>query len=252
MKIKISIIIPTLNSSKTLKRCIDSVFNQTFKKWEIIIIDGGSKDNTIDIVKNYNSKKIKILREKSKKSISAARYRGIVSSKGKYIAFLDSDDKWAKEKLCLQIDKIDKNIDFVCTNFKLRNQNRSFNVKSSKDYLTTMDIIYNRPIALSSVLIKKKIIIKTIKKDLSLNFAEDFYWWTNILQTGKKCLIIKKYLTFIYLHKNNRSTNYISNYYSLIKIYRNSYSFSYLKILFIFILLSINTFKKNVFKYKAF
>ena len=58
---KISIIIPTYNSSKTIIRCLNSVIKQTYKNWEIIIIDSYSKDNTINLIKNFNTKKIKIL-----------------------------------------------------------------------------------------------------------------------------------------------------------------------------------------------
>ena len=117
MNIKVSIVIPTLNSAKTIKRCLNSVIQQTYKNWEVIIIDANSKDKTLQIIKSFNLEKIKIFKISSKKSISAARYLGVKKSKGSYIAFLDSDDSWSKIKLGLQIKKIGKKNKFYMYKF---------------------------------------------------------------------------------------------------------------------------------------
>jgi len=252
MNIKVSIVIPTLNSAKTIKRCLNSVIQQTYKNWEVIIIDANSKDKTLQIIKSFNLEKIKIFKISSKKSISAARYLGVKKSKGSYIAFLDSDDSWSKIKLGLQIKKIGKKINFICTNFDLKNKNKVFKIKNNKILLNIDDLIYNRPIALSSVMIKKSIIKKTMEKNLSINYAEDFYWWSDILKSGHKCYLIQKRITQIYIHSENRSVKFIKNYMSLINIYKNNFNYGNLKIFFVFCILAINTFSKNLFKFKNF
>ena len=252
MNYKISIVIPTLNSSKTIKRCILSIINQTYKNWEVIIVDGSSKDKTLEIINKIKSKKIKVFKISNKKTISEARYFAVKKSTGNYIAFLDSDDTWTRTKLKYQIDIMKKKFNFVCTNFDLRKKDMTFKVQNKKNILSIEDLIYNRPIALSSVMIKKEIIIKAMKKNLKINYAEDFYWWTEILKMGHKCYLINKSLTQIYIHGDNRSVNFLKNYISLINIYKKNFEFSNLKILIIFIFLFFNTFSKNFFKFKNY
>lgn len=94
MNIKISIIIPTYNASKVINRCLDSVFSQQFNgEMEIICIDDGSIDNTIDVIKLRKEKNILIYRQ-SNNGPASARNKGIMTATGKYIAFLDADDYW--------------------------------------------------------------------------------------------------------------------------------------------------------------
>ena len=238
----------TYNSSKTIVRCINSVIKQTYKNWEIIIIDSYSNDNTINLIKNFNLKKIKYLFISRNKTISEARYKGVCSSKGELIAFLDSDDEWSPKKLTFQINRMNNNKFFSCTNFIMKKKNTSYKIKNNKNFLNIKDLVYDRPIALSSVIIEKKIIKKTIKKNLSLNFAEDYFWWTDILRSNIRCVVVKKFLTNIYVHDKNRSINFMKNYASLLNIYRKNFGFSFIKIVFVFIRLFINTFSKNIFK----
>ena len=92
---KISVIIPVYNMEKFVKECLNSVVNQSLKDIEIICIDDGSIDNSLQILKDYekNDKRIKILSQKNN-GVGSARNRGIDISKGEFIAFLDSDDKY--------------------------------------------------------------------------------------------------------------------------------------------------------------
>lgn len=99
----ISIIIPTYNRANLIGKSINSVLNQTFKDFEIIIVDDGSTDNTENIVKNFDDRRIRYIKNKRNKGACAARNAGIKIAKGKYIAFQDSDDEWLPEKLEKQI-----------------------------------------------------------------------------------------------------------------------------------------------------
>ena len=93
-----SIIIPTYNREDVIKSTVQSVINQTFKKWELIIVDDGSTDNTKEVIKNIDDPRIKyIYQENSERS--AARNNGIKNSNGKWICFLDSDDAYKKNHL---------------------------------------------------------------------------------------------------------------------------------------------------------
>ena len=105
----VSVIIPTYNRASFISRAVESVLNQSFKKWELIIVDDGSTDNTQDILKIYeNQTRIKLLKTKNR-GVSAARNLGVRQALGYWIAFLDSDDQWLPEKLEKQMRESLKN-----------------------------------------------------------------------------------------------------------------------------------------------
>ncbi|MBU0694168.1 MAG: glycosyltransferase [Candidatus Omnitrophica bacterium] len=93
-----SVIIPTYNRKDFLKVAIDSVLCQTFENFELIIVDDGSTDGTENLVTNYKDIRINYIHQKHK-GVSSARNKGITNAQGKFISFLDSDDRFRKEKL---------------------------------------------------------------------------------------------------------------------------------------------------------
>lgn len=102
-----SVIIPTYNREKVLERAIDSVLNQSFKDFELIVVDDGSTDQTSEILKKYD-KNIKVIRTENK-GVSAARNLGVQHASGIWLSFLDSDDEWLKFKLQKQAQFIIEN-----------------------------------------------------------------------------------------------------------------------------------------------
>ena len=106
---RVSIIIPTYNSEDTVEETIASVQKQSFSDWELIIIDDGSSDNTVGIIREIEDSRIKLFVYENG-GVSIARNRGIARCQGKYIAFLDADDLWAENKLISQIKALDSNL----------------------------------------------------------------------------------------------------------------------------------------------
>lgn len=116
----VSIIIPTKDREILLKKSIESVLNQTFQNWEVIVIDDSSSDNTTGLMKKLMSEdsRIKYFRIPKSKTEGISEYLnfGIMQSKGEYIARLDDDDLWCNEdKLKRQVDFLDSNKDHVLT-----------------------------------------------------------------------------------------------------------------------------------------
>jgi glycosyltransferase involved in cell wall biosynthesis len=109
LAISVSVVIPAYNRAKTIAYCLDSVCNQTVQPFEVIVVDDCSTDGTVDIVNNYSrlhpSVRCVVLERNS--GAQAARNRGIVEAKGEWIAFQDSDDEWALEKLEKQITALE-------------------------------------------------------------------------------------------------------------------------------------------------
>jgi len=99
----VSIITPSYNSAKFIKQCIESVIAQTYTNWEMLIVDDYSSDNSLQILKKYNDKRIQLIELDKNVGASESRNVAIRKAKGKYIAFLDSDDLWEPQKLEKQI-----------------------------------------------------------------------------------------------------------------------------------------------------
>ena len=109
-----SIVIPTYNQSSYLKIALTSVFKQKYKNYEVIVVDNYSSDETFKVIKNFK-KKIIYKRIRNNGVIAKSRNLGIKLSKGKWIAFLDSDDYWSEDKLKKIFHIINsKDCDVVC------------------------------------------------------------------------------------------------------------------------------------------
>lgn len=95
----VSVIIPTYNVEKYIEKAIQSVLDQTYPNIEIIVVDDGSTDHTVDVVRSFHDERIKLFINERNMGPSYSRNRGIKEAKGEWIAFLDGDDWWDKERL---------------------------------------------------------------------------------------------------------------------------------------------------------
>lgn len=115
----VSIIMPSYNTGEYIFDSINSVINQTYTNWELIIVDDCSNDNTDEIIKRFNDSRIKYLKNKENCGAAVSRNRALRKAKGKWIAFLDSDDLWLPIKLEKQINFMEKNgYSFSYTNYE--------------------------------------------------------------------------------------------------------------------------------------
>jgi len=105
--VTVSVVIPTYNSADTLSRAIDSVLNQTFADFELIVVDDASEDSTEDVISDYGDR-VAFYQHNVNRGGSAARNTGIKHANGQYISFLDADDEWLPEKLELQVNELQK------------------------------------------------------------------------------------------------------------------------------------------------
>jgi len=155
----VSVIIPTFNRKRLIKKAIESVLNQSYKNFELIIVDDGSTDGTEGFIKKLSrkNKKIRYIKNKHKKGLPGARNQGIEISKGEFIAFLDSDDEWLKHHLKDSINTLRKyNLD-ACASLlyeKLDNKIhkvREKHLKKAVDYCNPISkenfYIFNKKLA---------------------------------------------------------------------------------------------------------
>lgn len=160
----VSVIIPVYNSINTIEKTIDSVINQTYKKIEVILIDDGSTDGSIEIMRKYIEKhKTVIFKIITKKNggVSSARNRGIDESTGDYISFLDSDDIWLPRKIEHQVSIFLNNPQVDCLGTTMNGQKikKMFGVKfSNLTRITPKMMLLKNFLCIQTTMIKKKVI----------------------------------------------------------------------------------------------
>jgi glycosyltransferase involved in cell wall biosynthesis len=176
----ISVIIPTYNREKYIKSTVDSVLAQTYKNYEIIVVDDGSKDSTKQILNQYGDKIRYIYQVNA--GVHTARNVGIKASKGDWIAFLDDDNIWLADKLQKQVDCINRTSVEVCyTNFEIFNEERRWPAYQDKDgkiekVITEPYAIFlygAPPLSISTLLAKKSLFEKTGYFDETCEFDDD-------------------------------------------------------------------------------
>lgn len=187
MSKKVSVITPAYNASEYIGETIESVLNQTYDNWEMLIVDDCSSDNTVEIVKNYAQKdsRIKLILHSQNQGVSAARNTALKEASGEYIAFLDSDDIWHSEKLLKQLDFMEKN-QYVLTYTGYQMYQSETKEKGKvievPETMTYQSIFYNTAIACLTVMVCKE---KSGEFTMPLiNHTEDQCTWQGIL---KKC-----------------------------------------------------------------
>ena len=195
---KVSIIIPYHRKKDFFFKTINSILNQSFKKFEIIIIFDDNNYNELNYIKKISKKysKIKLIINNKILGPGLSRNKGIILSKGKYVAFCDADDLWNKNKLKLQIKFMEKNkLNFSHTSyFVINEKDKKIGKFKVKDKINYKELLKSCDIGLSTVIIKKKI-IKNKNFFCKLKTKEDYRLWLKIIKTEKNLFGMKKCLT---------------------------------------------------------
>jgi glycosyltransferase involved in cell wall biosynthesis len=163
----VSIIMNCYNGETYLAEAIKSILEQSYRNFEVIFWDNRSNDKSSIIYKNFKDKRLKYFYAKKHTSLYEARNLAIKKSRGKYIAFLDTDDLWLKNKLILQVEKFeDNNVNLVYSNYYILNQiintKKIFYKKKLPEGIIYKELLKNYFIGICTVLVKKKILIKNI------------------------------------------------------------------------------------------
>lgn len=238
---KISVIIPTYNREKFIGKAIDSVLNQSFTDYEIIVIDDGSTDNTNDVLKGYGDKIKYCYQENS--GVSAARNLGIKAAKGEWVAFLDSDDEWKKDYLTNQMEQVKKypeavghitNAETVLNNGERRVQFEDTRfVKNFNKFPTLFvkkpikTIVKHTPWFLQETIFRKEVLLTTRLLDHNLAIAEDLDLMVQMALKGP-FTFNKNVLVEIYRREEKIANlsglsrkNYLIRYQSFLKAHEN-------------------------------
>lgn len=196
----VSVVIPTYNRASFVSEAIESVLDQTFSDYDIIVVDDGSTDNTHEILEQYRDKIQYIYQENE--GVSTARNTGIKNSTGLWLAFLDSDDKWMPEYLATQMEGIRRSPEISMqttdcytiggerTYFEM---NRVIGEFKGRDYLHLSDpfrfVVTHGPWQVGSTIFRRDAIIKAGLFDTSFDLNEDFELMARVALQGSFGLI---------------------------------------------------------------
>jgi glycosyltransferase involved in cell wall biosynthesis len=181
---EVSVIIPTYNRSQKVARAIQSVLDQSFGDLEIIVVDDGSTDDTYQCLDRLRSS-ITYIRELVNRGVSAARNRGIKSSLAPWIAFLDSDDYWLKDKLQVQMEFLRRNPGSVACQTEEIWIRRGRRVNPKRRHRKPSGDIFEQSLELclvspSSVMVKRALFDEVGLFDETFQAAEDYDLWLRI------------------------------------------------------------------------
>jgi glycosyltransferase involved in cell wall biosynthesis len=235
----VSIILPTYNRAELLRRSINSVLKQTYPKWELIIWDDGSTDNTEEIVRSYKNPKIKYYYDNNRGTYYA-RNQAIKIARGKYVAFLDSDDEWMDEKLSTQVEIMNTHpridilfSDFLNIDVTNRKRNRIFEqymnamklleVEQINDNLFIIkdgmpeSLAVENFIATDTVILRRDLVKEMGSFFEKLRNSEDFEYWWRLGLAGISFAYINKVFLLRYKYPRSLSSKSILTFENDIK-----------------------------------
>lgn len=223
---KVSIIMPLYNAEKFLARAIQSVQSQTYPKWELLIVDDASTDRSLSIAKKLaeSDERIKVFQHSKNLGISATRNSALEKASGRYIAFLDDDDVWARQKLKCQIFFMNKRKAALShTSYAFMNSQGSVlpvGKVNVDERLNLPQFMKTTQIGMSTVMIdRQKIPLVSFPKDNEL--GEDARVWMNFMRQGHTFYGLNKVLTLYRVYQGQRSFNKFEMAVSTLKRYWN-------------------------------
>ena len=224
---KVSVVIPTYNSAQFIVETLESVFAQTYKDYEVIVVDDGSTDNTKEVLKPYMSRIRYIYKENG--GPASARNEGIKNARGEYIAFLDSDDLWLPEKLEKQVEYFEQYPDVVLVstdrirlvgNRLIRGRKKCKRVSND----AFINLWWCNSIVNSSVMVRRFCFDKVGVFDESEEIisAEDLEMWLRIAREHKVGYIDQA-LTIYRVHKDGISRSNVNRVYKATRVVITKY-----------------------------
>ena len=193
----VSVIVPVYNAEKCISDTIMSVLNQSYKDVELILVDDGSTDGTVEIMNKYSSDRVKVITEKEGKGAASARNKGTEIATGRFITFLDADDLWKEDKLQKQLDFMkETHAAFSFTGYEFadeegRGLGTIVRVPKTMKY---KDAIKNTTIFTSTVMFDMSVLTKEDIKMPNVPSEDSATWW-QVLKKGYEAYGLDEPLT---------------------------------------------------------
>jgi glycosyltransferase involved in cell wall biosynthesis len=248
---KVSVIMPVYNCEKFIKHSIESVQNQTYKNWELLIVDDGSKDGSLDIAKKYaeEDKRIRVFKMPKNSGVSVCRNLAVAKANGRYLAFIDSDDLWSANKLEHQIDFMQKhNATLSHTAYGFMDEDGYAMKKGKVDVDLDVDrkkYMKTTQIGMSSVMIDTQK-VKSVKFPPDRKLCEDARLWMSYLREGMLFHGLNEMLVLYRIRNNQLSRNKMKMAVNTLKRYWNEKDIPACKRLYYFLNYATNGIRKRL------
>lgn len=245
----VSVITPCHNMEKYVAATVQSVRNQTYSHWEMLIVCDASTDGTVDILKSLaaQDERLKITIITTHSGIAEARNQAIKQAQGHYLAFLDADDLWYPEKLEQQLQFMqNKNIGFSFSSYDLideTGQHLDKTVEAAKD-MSYDDYLRNTIIGCSTVMVDTDIVGPVTVPQFRT--SEDTATWLDILKKGHVAHAITQPLVSYRIRRKSASSNKLKASYDLWTVYRRHEKIPFFKALHYFCSYAFNAIKKRL------
>ena len=241
-KTEVDIILPNFNSFEFIDETVQSIINQKYTNWKLIIVDDNSNQETKSIIKKYEKlKKVKIFWLKKNKGAAYCRNFAINKTNSNFIAFIDSDDVWGKNKLKKQINFMKKNnYSFTYTNYETIGLKKKNVITPEK--ISFEEFIKNTSIATSTMIVRRNI-SKGVKFTNS-KICEDYFFKCKILKKIKFAYRLNSNLCKYRIRNGSLQSNKLKNFYWIWKINHEYNKLSFLENLISLISISLNSIKK--------
>lgn len=251
MEEMVSIIVPVFNGEKFINDTIKTVQEQTYQNWELLLVNDCSTDKSKEIIEKQIKKddRIKLITLERNSGAAIARNTGIEKAKGKYIAFLDADDIWDKEKLEKQINFIKKgNYTFVYTGYEFADEegNKTGKIVKVPESLTYKEALKNTTIFTSTVIFNVEILGKESIKMPNVRRGQDTATWWKVLKTGVIAYGLNKNLSLYRRSSDTLSSNKIKALKRTWNLYRNVEKLSFIKSFYYFCWYCFNAVKRRI------
>lgn len=249
---KVSIIMPAYNNAKYIGKAITSVQEQTYKNWEMIIIDDCSSDDTCSIVQAFlkNDKRIQLFQQKRNMGAGLARTEALKKSEGRYIAYLDADDVWLPEKLEKQITFMEKeHCGFSCVSYEVidnkgQQMGKKVHMLPEVDYV---GFLTNNLLQTVGIMVDTRIVDKKYLVMPDIRRRQDAATWLQVLKAGYKCYGLYDILAQYRRTENSLSSNKIKAVKGVWQLYRKIEGLSMLFSLYCFVRYAILACWKRIY-----
>lgn len=188
MSIDVSVIIPVYNRAATVMDAVQSVLAQTYPTFELLIVDDGSIDNSLELISSLDDPRIRIIRHANNKGAAAARNTGIREARNQVVAFLDSDDIWNDDKLARHLPfHLNSNAAATCTSFEMVRENGQRSLRRLDENVDWNEVfLYGCHTGPGSTLMADRAVFERVGYlDESLNRLEDWDWALRLVRTEK-------------------------------------------------------------------
>lgn len=248
---KVSIIMPVYNCEKYLKQALESIKQQTYKNWELIIVDDCSTDNSVKVINDYineenNKQKIELIKLEKNSNVAIARNIALKKAQGRYIAFLDSDDIWEKQKLEKQIKFMQENeYCFTYTKYQYLRENIIKPVKKIPKKQNYKDALKNTIILTSTVMVDTNKIDKSLLEMPNVEREDTATWW-KIFKSGYTAYGLDEVLTTYRRRKDSISHKKFTAVKGTWQVYRKNEKLSFIVALYYCIWYCFNATKRRI------